>query len=69
MVSKNKAASGYGEADIEAKAMSKAAAKPGRQRGKPVPSTRPDTERPAEGTTETDLAANIRDKTARSSKN
>jgi hypothetical protein len=68
MDAKKKVASGYGEADIEAKAMSEAASDPG---GKPaeVPSPPPaEALVPAQGTTETDIAANIQEKASRSNK-
>lgn len=68
MVGKKKVASGYGEADIEAKAMSEAASEPGGAPGK-VPSPPPaDALVPAKGTTETDIPANIQEKSSRSSK-
>jgi hypothetical protein len=68
MGDKKKVASGYGEADTEAKAMSEAAADPG---GKPAgapPLPPADTLVPAKGTTETDVAVNIEEKASRSSK-
>ncbi len=58
-------AAGYGEDDIEAKAMDKAAATaPASGPGAPPPNTLI----PAAGTTETDIAKNLRAKADRESK-
>jgi hypothetical protein len=68
---KNEVASGYGEGDIEAKSMTQAAegekkAKPNTSEAAKVPP--PDVAVPVSGTTETDLARNLKEKAQRSRK-
>jgi len=62
-----KTASAYGEGDIEAKSMSEAAS----GKHKPVSPAKPpppDQAVPASGTTETDLARNLKEKAERATK-
>jgi hypothetical protein len=66
---KNEVAPAYGEGDIEAKAMTEAAH--GKHKPNPADAARtppPDQTIPAAGTTETDIARNLREKAERSTK-